>query len=93
MEQENVLKWVTAARTLEGYLLHLTFNDGSERIFDCLPLALMGWQPRRGGRDIGACSVTPSGFRLFAVVPCRGLHRLPVVSSALRAFDFRKNGK
>ena len=38
MEQENILKWVTAARTLDGYRLHLTFNDGSERIFDCLPL-------------------------------------------------------
>ena len=38
MEQENILKWVTAARTLDGYQLHLTFNDGSERIFDCLPL-------------------------------------------------------
>jgi len=23
------LKWVTAARTLDGYRLHLTFNDGS----------------------------------------------------------------
>ena len=38
MEQENNLKWVTAARTLDGYRLHLTFNDGSQRIFDCLPL-------------------------------------------------------
>ncbi|MBR6964179.1 MAG: DUF2442 domain-containing protein [Prevotella sp.] len=38
MEQKNELKWVTAARALEGYRLYLTFNDGSERIFDCLPL-------------------------------------------------------
>lgn len=34
----NDLKWVTDARTLDNYSLHLTFNDGSERIFDCLPL-------------------------------------------------------
>ena len=38
MEQENILKWVTAARTFDGYRLHLTFNDGSEHIFDSLPL-------------------------------------------------------
>ena len=38
MEQKNELRWVTAARALEGYRLYLTFNDGSERIFDCLPL-------------------------------------------------------
>ena len=38
MAQMNELKWVTAARTLDDYRLHLTFNDGSERIFDCLPL-------------------------------------------------------
>lgn len=38
MEQTNSLKWVTAARALDGYRLHLTFNDGCERIFDCLPL-------------------------------------------------------
>ena len=36
--QGNSLKWVTAARALDGYRLHLTFNDGCERIFDCLPL-------------------------------------------------------
>ena len=29
MEQENILKWVIAAHTLDGYRLHLTFNDGS----------------------------------------------------------------
>lgn len=38
MEQTNSLKWVTAARALDGYRLHLTFNDGCERIFNCLPL-------------------------------------------------------
>lgn len=38
MEQKNNLKWVTAARPLDAYRLHLTFNDGCERIFDCLPL-------------------------------------------------------
>ena len=38
MEQTNNLKWVVAARALDGYRLHLTFNDGSQRIFDCLPL-------------------------------------------------------
>lgn len=38
MEQTNGLKWVTAARAFDGYWLHLTFNDGSERIFDSLPL-------------------------------------------------------
>ena len=38
MEQTNELKWVTSAHTLDGYQLHLTFNDGSQRIFDCLPL-------------------------------------------------------
>lgn len=38
MEQKNALKWVTAARPMDGYVLHLTFNDGSQRIFDCLPL-------------------------------------------------------
>ena len=32
------LKWVTSARKLSGYRLALTFNDGSERIFDCEPL-------------------------------------------------------
>ncbi|MBQ2587599.1 MAG: DUF2442 domain-containing protein, partial [Bacteroidaceae bacterium] len=38
MEQKNELKWVIAARSLDDYRLHLTFNDGSQRIFDCLPL-------------------------------------------------------
>ena len=38
MEQTNTLKWVVVARALDGYRLHLTFNDGSQRIFDCLPL-------------------------------------------------------
>ena len=38
MEIENKLKWVIAASPLDGYRLHLTFNDGSQRIFDCLPL-------------------------------------------------------
>ena len=38
MEQKNELKWVMAARVIDGYRLHLSFNDGSERIFDCLPL-------------------------------------------------------
>ena len=38
MEIENKLKWVVAASPLDGYRLHLTFNDGSQRIFDCLPL-------------------------------------------------------
>lgn len=39
-EEEHLceLKWVTAARPLDEYRLHLTFNDGSQRIFDCLPL-------------------------------------------------------
>ncbi len=32
------LKWVVAAQPLDGYMLHLTFNDGCERVFDCLPL-------------------------------------------------------
>ena len=35
MEQSNELKWVTAARALDGYQLELTFNDGQRRIFDC----------------------------------------------------------
>ena len=38
MEQKNELKWVMAACPMDGYVLHLTFNDGSQRIFDCLPL-------------------------------------------------------
>jgi hypothetical protein len=38
MEQKNELKWVTAASLMDGYSLRLTFNDGSQRIFDCLPL-------------------------------------------------------
>ena len=38
MEKDNELKWVIAARPLDGYRLDLTFNDGSRRIFDCLPL-------------------------------------------------------
>ncbi len=38
MEQKNELKWVIAAHTSDGYILHLTFNDGSQRVFDCLPL-------------------------------------------------------
>lgn len=38
MEQTNELKRVTAAHTLENYQPHLTFNDGSQRLFDCLPL-------------------------------------------------------
>lgn len=38
MEQKNELKWVTDAHLMDGYVLHLTFNDGSHRIFDCLPL-------------------------------------------------------
>ena len=38
MPENNELKWVTAARPLDAYRLHLTFNDGSKRIFDCLPL-------------------------------------------------------
>ncbi len=38
MEQKNELKWVIAAHPLDDYRLHLTFNDGSQRIFDCLPL-------------------------------------------------------
>lgn len=32
MEQKNALKWVTAARPMDGYMLHLTFNDGSQRL-------------------------------------------------------------
>lgn len=35
---KNELKWVTAVNTLDNYRLFLTFNDGSQRIFDCLPL-------------------------------------------------------
>ena len=38
MEIENKLKWVIAVRPLDDYRLHLTFNDGCQRIFDCLPL-------------------------------------------------------
>jgi len=38
MEQKNEQKWVIAARSLDDYQLHLTFNDGSQRIFACLPL-------------------------------------------------------
>ena len=38
MEQKNELKWVTAASLVDGYALRLTFNDGSQRIFDCQPL-------------------------------------------------------
>lgn len=38
MEHEILLKWVIAAKALDEYRLYLTFNDGSVRIFDCLPL-------------------------------------------------------
>ncbi len=38
MVQNNELKWVIAAKILEDYKLHLTFNDGKQSIFDCLPL-------------------------------------------------------
>jgi len=38
MEIENKLKWVVAVSPLDGYRLNLTFNDGCQRIFDCLPL-------------------------------------------------------
>ena len=38
MEIKNTLKWVTAAKPLDGYRLELTFNDGCRRIFDCTPL-------------------------------------------------------
>lgn len=38
MEQKNELKWIVTARPMDGYVLHLTFNDGCQRIFDCLPL-------------------------------------------------------
>lgn len=38
MVQSNELKWVIAAKILEDYKLHLTFNDGKQSIFDCLPL-------------------------------------------------------
>ena len=38
METSTELKWVTSARNLSGYRLALTFNDGSQRIFDCEPL-------------------------------------------------------
>jgi hypothetical protein len=38
MEQKNELKWIVTACPMDGYVLHLTFNDGCQRIFDCLPL-------------------------------------------------------
>ena len=38
MEQKNQLKWVTAAQILNEYKLHITFNDGKQSVFDCLPL-------------------------------------------------------
>lgn len=38
MELKNELKWVTDAQLLSDYKLHLTFNDGGQRIFDCQPL-------------------------------------------------------
>lgn len=38
METTTELKWVTSARNLSEYRLALTFNDGSQRIFDCKPL-------------------------------------------------------
>ncbi len=38
METTNELKWVISARNLSGYRLFLTFNDGSQRIFDFEPL-------------------------------------------------------
>lgn len=38
MKQKNSLKWVVDAHILEAHKLHLTFNDGSCRVFDCLPL-------------------------------------------------------
>lgn len=38
MEQKNELKWIVTARPMDGYVLHLTLNDGCQRIFDCLPL-------------------------------------------------------
>ena len=38
MEKSNDLKWVTDVKILDEYKLHLTFNDGKESMFDCLPL-------------------------------------------------------
>ena len=38
METTNELKWVTSAKSLNGYRLALTFNDGSQRVFDFEPL-------------------------------------------------------
>lgn len=38
MEITNELKWVTAAKSLNGYCLDLTFNDGNHRVFDFEPL-------------------------------------------------------
>lgn len=38
MENNNKLKWVTAAQILEDFKILLTFNDNRRSIFDCLPL-------------------------------------------------------
>ena len=38
MEINNELKWVTEVEIIDDYKLRLTFNDGKESIFDCLPL-------------------------------------------------------
>ena len=37
-KKSNDLKWVTDVEILNDYKLRLTFNDGRQSIFDCLPL-------------------------------------------------------
>ena len=38
MEKDAKLKWVTSAKPLDNYILSLTFNDGSHKLFDCKEL-------------------------------------------------------
>lgn len=38
MEKGNDLKWISDVEILNDYKSRLTFNDGRQSIFDCLPL-------------------------------------------------------
>jgi hypothetical protein len=38
MKLDNPLIWVTSAKPAADYKLTLTFNDGSVKVFDCMPL-------------------------------------------------------
>jgi hypothetical protein len=38
MPEINPLIWVTSAKSAPDYKLTLTFNNGSVKVFDCMPL-------------------------------------------------------